>query len=363
MILHVITNFTARAGAEKMLARLLCASDGSGIMVVSLMEISEHNKASITAQNVQFVALGAQSLPGMVVSLFKLVRLIRRDQPKVILCWMYHAMAIGTFAHWMAARPSALYWTVRQSLDDKASLSRSTRIAVWLCKRLSRWPDGIIYNSSRAMELHHKDGFANEASVFIPNGFDLPTDITISDKSPRVFGIAGRLHAQKDHETFFKAAGLAAHARPDLRFIAAGDGLEHGKPVVTKMIADAAIPSDQFALLGEVGDMASFYRSIDVLVLSSRTEGFPNVVAEAMSHARPVITTDVGDAAHIVGETGVVVSPRDADGLAEAISSFSVLDATQYRLKCEHARARIEEKFSIETVAKDYMAFLTPAQR
>lgn len=47
--------------------------------------------------------------------------------------------------------------------------------------------------------------------------------------------------------------------------------------------------------------MPEFYQSIDLLVLSSRTEGFPNVIAEAMSFGKPIVTTDVGDAAAVAG--------------------------------------------------------------
>lgn len=327
------------------------------------MGISDHNRAAVHAPNLRFVALGARSLPGLVRSLFALRTLIRREKPQVTLCWMYHAMAVTTLAHWLAGRPGALYWTIRQSLDDPASLSRSTRVAVWICKRLSGWPDGIIYNSARAMSLHHQLGFAQSGSIFIPNGFALPAAGDIRDGPPRVFGIAGRLHPQKDHATFFRAAGLAARNQPELHFVAAGAGLEATNPVVGAMIADAGLRPDQVTLLGEVEDMAAFYHSIDVLVLSSRTEGFPNVVAEAMSHARPVLTTDVGDAAYIVGDTGHVVEPRNADALADGISRLSKMAAKQYILLCERARVRITDKFLIETVAKDYLAVLTSKQR
>ena len=86
------------------------------------------------------------------------------------------------------------------------------------------------------------------------------------------------------------------------------------------MMAAAGLPEAAIELRGQVDDMAAFYRDIDVLVLSSRTEGFPNVVAEAMSHGKPVVTTDVGDAALVVGDTGVVVPPRNEQALAEGMS-------------------------------------------
>src|SRR6185295_10648982 len=104
----------------------------------------------------------------------------------------------------------------------------------------------------------------------------------------------------------------------------------------------------------DVSDMASFYQSIDALVLSSRTEGFPNVVAEAMSHGKPVITTDVGDAALIVGATGFVVPPREPQAMAEAMVKLLSLSPHDYRRLAIAARRHVEEQYAMPAVAATY---------
>src|SRR4029453_9206580 len=91
---------------------------------------------------------------------------------------------------------------------------------------------------------------------------------------------------------------------------------------------------------------------------SSRTEGFPNVVGEAMSYGRPVVTTDVGDAASIVGETGVAVPAGDPRALADGMSHMLGLRPEDFAARSTAARRRIEEHFSLSEVARLYDRFL-----
>ena len=168
--------------------------------------------------------------------------------------------------------------------------------------------------------------------------------------TPQVFGIAARFHPQKDYETFFRAAALFLKRRPDVRFVAAGAGLSRDNVEVRNMMAAADLPEAAIDLRGQVDDMAAFYRDIDVLVLSSRTEGFPNVVAEAMSHGKPVVTTDVGDAALVVGDTGVVVPPRNVQALAEGMSPMMDLGQDDYAALSLAVKQRIDDRFSLAQI-------------
>ena len=309
MIMHLITNNMANAGAETMLARLVRASS-EGALIVSLIDVSERNRL-LAGDGARFERLKMNSPAGAATGVFRLARLISREKPSVIVCWMYHAFIAGTLAQRLSLHPTPLFWNVRQSLDDPAALSRSTRAALRICRHLSHMPTGIIYNSSRSLELHRRLGFQNSNVEVIPNGFDGVEEQPTIRSTPQVFGIAARFHPQKDYETFFRAAALSLKQRPNVRFVAAGAGVSLDNAEIRNMMVAAGLPEAAIELRGQVDDMAAFYREIDVLVLSSRTEGFPNVVAEAMSHGKPVVTTDVGDAALVVGDTGVVVPPRN----------------------------------------------------
>jgi glycosyltransferase involved in cell wall biosynthesis len=360
-IMHLITNFTASAGAEMMLGRLLRSATAERVVVVSLMDISERNRNLADNPNIFYFALKGGSAATLAPAILRLAKLIREQQPNVIVCWMYHAMVAGTIGAHIARHPTSVYWNVRQSLDDMASLSWSSRAAILMGKWLSGAASGVIYNSLRARDLHEVYGYSSRNRTVIPNGFDLPPAAASQPRTARRLGIAGRFHPQKDHGTFFRAAASVLKTHPDATFCAAGHGLTLDNPAVVRLISEANLPFRSIDLWGEVSDMSQFYRSIDVLVLSSRTEGFPNVIAEAMSYSKPVVTTDVGDAATVVGQAGIAVPPRRPDALAAAIRTMLDLSPHAYASVAHHARMRVEREYSLATVAQRYNDFLLAA--
>jgi glycosyltransferase involved in cell wall biosynthesis len=109
-------------------------------------------------------------------------------------------------------------------------------------------------------------------------------------------------------------------------------------------------------LLGRRTDIPAIMSLLDIHVLSSLGEAFPNVLAEAMACGTPCVTTNVGDAALIVGETGWVVPPQNSAVLASALEQAlaAIEQPESWSERCTHAQLRIEENFSIETMVNAY---------
>src|SRR6185437_3305488 len=97
---------------------------------------------------------------------------------------------------------------------------------------------------------------------------------------------------------------------------------------------------------GSCEDMVAAYSAMDIVVSSSFGEGFPNVVAEAMACGRPCVVTRVGDSAHLVADTGIVVPPRDPQALRDGIAQMRRRIESDSRAMALAARARVVDHFS-----------------
>ena len=107
--------------------------------------------------------------------------------------------------------------------------------------------------------------------------------------------------------------------------------------------------------------MARVYNGLDLLCLPSASEGFPNVLAEAMACGVPAVATDVGDARSILGDTGEVVPPREPAALASALAHSLVLSADRRRRMGEAARARIIARYAVPAMIARTEAALVEA--
>src|SRR5439155_6398546 len=131
-------------------------------------------------------------------------------------------------------------------------------------------------------------------------------------------GSVTRLAEQKDPLTFVRAAAMIARAAPDARFVLVGDGPLRAD--VEKVAAELGI-LDRLVITGVRRDVASLLRTFDVFVLSSRWEGLPRVVLEAMAARVPVVATDVDGVGEVVidGESGRLVPAGAPRALAAAV--------------------------------------------
>jgi glycosyltransferase involved in cell wall biosynthesis len=277
---------------------------------------------------------------------------------------MYHGNLAASLAAGLALGQPALAWNVRHSLYDLASEKPLTRQVIRANRVLSRRPETIIYNSRLSREQHERFGFNARRGVVIPNGFDLNrlrSDSEVGAVVRREFGIApealvighvARFHPMKDHVGFLRAAVAVARHLPRARFLMVGREVSVAKPEFAGIIPLDLLP--RFVFTEERTDVPRLMQAMDVLCSSSWSEAFPNVLGEAMACGVPCVTTDVGDSAAIVGETGIVVPPSDSAALARALSTMLEKRHETRRDLGRHARQRIATRYSIDAVTDRY---------
>jgi glycosyltransferase involved in cell wall biosynthesis len=366
-ILHVIIGLRI-GGAESMLKRLIESQYDHDIYshtVISLTAIDSIGE-QLQKQGIDVQALGMRTVLDTPRVLWRLVKLIRSGQPDIVQTWMYHADLLGGLAARIAGNRNVI-WGIRTT--DVATVgSRVTSLVRRLCAWLSHTiPHTIVCAANASRRSHVAMGYSNARMVVLPNGFDLARLVATPtqrnglrmqcgfDPSTVVVGYLGRFHRDKDQANFVRAAGLLSENFPHVRFLMVGRDLDEKNSELKDWIS-ATVCADKFVLLGERSDVPVCLAAMDLFCLSSRTEGFPNVVGEAMAMGLPCVTTDVGDAAMLVADSGVVVPRQDSVALAAGLSRLLVMPSEEREELGQRAKDRIHKEFSMDRARERFEA-------
>lgn len=355
-VLHIIPTLQ-RGGAERMLTQLVTATrpSGSGIehSVVALRETGPFAE-EIENAGVPVEILGLQGWSTAAQTIYALASRISSSQPDIIQSWLYYSDLAALIARGLVRGPKPrLYWNIRCSTLDFAAYSPTLRRTAKLSARLSDRVDGIIVNSRAGVLAHEQLGYARDRFIVIPNGIDtarfrpdaeagaaVRTELGIEPDQPLVAHLA-RVDPQKDHGALI----AVAERLPDVMFLAAGRGTDRldGPP--------------NLLLLGDRADSAALLNAADVVLSTSAYgEGFPNVIAEGMACGKPAVSTDCGDAAVIVGETGTIVPTGDVSALVAAVAAVFELDASERHARGTIASMRIVSEFALPRIIEGYDA-------
>ena len=354
-VLHVITGL-GLGGAENMLTSLvLCSTDAGMIPSVVTLVPGGENAAHIRAAGIPVSDLGMRrGLPDP-RAVRKLALSIRATRPHVIQSWMYHAdlLALAARATLPRGERPKLVWGVRCSDMDVSRYGPALRLIIAACARLSARPEAVLVNSHAGRDVHERLGYRPRRFEVVENGIDTEQfrpDPVARAEIRRTLGLApdtivlahvARRDPMKDHETYLAALDRMPHVTG----LAIGLGTESlpGRPNLHR--------------LGARTDVPRLLSASDFVVSSSAFgEGFSNVLAEGMATGAPAVATDVGDAARIVSDTGRIVKPRDADGLARAIGELAAEDTGARAARRTRARARIESVYPLARAARSYTA-------
>lgn len=256
--------------------------------------------------------------------LVRTIRLIRNDLPQIVHTHLFKSDFHGRLAARLARVP-----VVIGGLHNSDPWARN-RLLGLIYGATAQFTDRLIAVSEEVRQYHiAHTNVASEKIIAIENGVDV-SRFSISGETKQkmrteldiapgaiVFGTIGRLKPQKDHGTFIRAAREVLDQYPSARFLVIGDG-----PLRSELETQAhqleLFPAIIFT--GLRTDIPALLSALDVFVLSSRWEGLPNAILEAMAASRPVIATAVDGVRGVVtsGENGLLVSSGDTSGLTEA---------------------------------------------
>lgn len=367
-VMHIITGL-GQGGAEAALYRLCKACSDDSHTVVSLRG-EEVFSGRLRSIGVDVYHLDIQSWWDAVFKLPALWRLLIRRRPDAVQTWMYHADLYGGVAARLAGIRNVC-WGLRHGVVVGAITKTGTRWAIRLGALLSRaLPRAVVSCSVVGADNHIALGYAANRMTIIPNGLELDAFMPQvcrtplaelgcrADPSLPVLGMVARYDPYKDHKNLIEALSILRVKGRAFHCLLIGEGLnESNTELVAALSNRGLLPA--VSLLGRREDVPAVMNALDLSVLSSQGEAFPNVLAEAMACGVPCVTTDAGDAATIVGDTGWIVRCHSPQDLARALEQALIewgsepQDWARRKLLC---RERVQRDYSLERMAQAYRA-------
>jgi len=355
-IIHIIIGLN-RGGAETSLKNLVLNAPPSfdEVMIISLTNLgvigNELEKHGFTVK-----CLGLKSLFSLLPVFFKLLKILIKVNPDVVQTWMYHSDLIGGLAAKLIGCKKIL-WGVR--CTDIPIGSGTSFYVMKVCSYLSfSIPNKIICVAESARKTHIDFGYDPKKMLVVPNGVDLKVFEFKNSSRPfaqnsMVVGCLGRFHKDKGQDILLDAANKLLSDGFDIHFAFAGNGCSGNNDELTSLI-DHRISKKSFTFFGELEDAPEFLNTLDVFCMPSRTEGFPNCLAEAMAIGLPCIANNVGDVTTLGSNVIMINYSNDSKGLYDCLVEM-ILMSTKGRSRLgKAAHLRVKSVFSINKMVSRF---------
>ena len=350
-----------------MLYRLLASMD-RGEFLNSAVSVTDEGTLGQKIREIGVPVFTLQMRRGRpsITGLWRLIRILRRERPSIIQTWLYHSDFIGLIGGRISRVPKVL-WNIRCSETEELYTRGLNGVILKLLARLSASPNAVVVNSTAGKHTHERLGYHPRRWEVIPNGVDIDEfrpepgaghlvrgELGIENED-LLIGLVARYDPLKDHETFLMAAAEFARSEKHVHFVLVGNGVDESNQVLTRRIRELGIEV-RVHLLGERSDISFLNSALDVATCSSTGEGFPNVIAEAMACGTPCVSTDVGDARILLGDTGLLVEKADSSALARAWRNLADAGPARRTGMGEAARARIIQHYDLRAITQRYEA-------
>lgn len=361
-VTHVI-NGLGRGGAEATLLRLLSADHNNDHEVVSLTDLGAIGSI-LTSQGHRVhsleIGLGIKAF----MSGFRELRsVLRQSRPDVVQTWLYKSDLLGGIAA-RSVGINEVVWNVRSSRPKLRYSKLETVLIVWLLSILSRWlPKKVVVCGERPCKEHTATGYRPDKMVVIPNGLSAKDWRRDKESKPalrqllgvsaetRLLGQLANYHPIKRHELLLKA--LRPLKNYNFHLILAGTGINSENKRLVRQIRKLGLERRVTMLANKV-EARDLLNGLDILVSPSASEGFPNIVLEALFMGVPCIVSDAGESSSIAAEGGWVFKPDTTDGLTSALEHSLQLNSEDLVTLGRRGRKYVVSHFSEEQMVRRY---------
>lgn len=366
-IIHIITGLNE--GGVQAILFSICKKDSKQEHIIISMD--DGGKYGIMLSNLGLKVYNLNINPNRIRlnDFRKLAAILKSCQPDLIQTWMYHADFFGGITSRLLGFKN-IFWCIHNShlsfFESKISTILIFRINSFLSKII---PKKIIYCAEKSKIIHEHNGFAKHKSIVINNGYDTrdfyPSESLSNlfrkahqiDSKTFLIGVVGRYNPQKDYKTLLLSLSQVKKSF-NFSVIMVGANLDLDNYELKKQISESNL-TEEIILLGSQEDILSVMNGIDLLVLSSSSEAFSNVLNEAMACCTPCVSTNAGDSELIIGNTGWLSPIKNPNSLAKKIIE-AIFEKTEnhhdWIKRKKLCREHIVNNFSIEKMIDSYVS-------
>mgnify|MGYP001019974466 CR=1 FL=1 len=297
---------------------------------------------------------------------WRLNKLTRRLAPDVIYGYLATCNILTSLLSFLTPTVKAV-WGVRTAHLKLEYYGWLPRFLNWIEPQLAGKAALVVANSQAGLRSAVQSGVPAEKMIVIPNG--IAVEQFYPDTAARsviratwrvapeeiLIGVVGRIDPIKEHKLFFSAAAELSRIRPQVRFVCVGEAVNRAYRADLEAAVQSLGLAEKVVWAEAQYDMLRVYNALDILTNCSSSEGFSNVIGEAMACGVQCVVTDVGDSALIIGDAGVVVPPNDPAALLNGW--LTCLRQSRPTINTQ-ARQRIHELYSVRALAEQTEAAL-----
>ena len=374
-VIHII-NSLKKGGAEGNLFRL-CEFQKKKykkkitIIIITLIEHGfyekELKKKGIKVHSLKFSL--KNNFFEFIKKTIKLRKLINKENPDIIQSWMYHSNFITLFIPKFFY--DKLFWNIRHSELNFHISKKMTILLSIICGLVSKVvPKGIIYCSKKSINFHEKKHFYSKCktsliyngyneNIFFPSkklnlNFRKKYDIR---KTDIILGYAGRYAEQKNIPNLLFAFSKIVKNYNNVFLYMIGKDINLQNKELISYSNKLKIKKKIF-FLDEQKSLLEFYNGIDLLILTSHSESFPNVIAESMLCSTPVLSSDAGCSKKIIDEYGFVTTNNSHQYIfknLKKIINFYIINKSKWKFLKNKSRSHIKKNFSVPKMSNSYL--------
>ena len=362
-ILHLI-NGLGMGGAEKNLIRIVEKTSSKYNHVIITLTNQDFYSKRLKEKGIKVIKKDLKNIFFMVFRIFLISYEIFKIKPDIIHTWLYASDLIGGIIGKLLG-VKTIIWSIRHDIGSNSPFSE--KILVKTLAVLSYFiPDLIISCSETAAVNHINFGYKKNKVSVINNGVDIelfkPNQIVKKNfleknnikKEEIIFGMIARFAKVKNHLLLFSSLSKIKNKFP-FKCILIGDKISHKNKALVNLIRKFDL-KEEIIISEDNKKVYEIFSIIDICILTSFSECFPNVLIESMASGTPCVSTNVGDAKKILSNTGWIINDFSYLTLAKKLEMINQIDKNYFSKMGKICRQRVINYYSIEKMILSYNA-------